>query len=122
MDSYWKLYHPDVLADDPGQSVPGGGATVFLPPTGLVRDSYAKFSLYFWRDATGREIDVVIDTGERVIPLEASSGRTVAVDAVDALAWWRSIPSNPNGGGILVHGGAESFVFKGCGVLPWFPC
>ena len=40
--------------------------------------------------------------------------------AADALVWWRSIPSNPNRGGILVHGGAESFVFNGCRVLPWF--
>ena len=76
--------------------------------------------LYFWRDATGHEIDVLIDTGERVIPLEVKSGQTVAADAADALVWWRSIPSNPNRGGILVHGGAESFVFKGCRVLPWF--
>ena len=76
--------------------------------------------LYFWRDATGHEIDVLIDTGGRVTPLEVKSGQTVAADAVDALVWWRSIPSNPNGGGILVHGGAEGFVFKGCRVLPWF--
>ena len=50
----------------------------------------------------------------------SSLAQTVAADAVDALVWWRSIPSNPNGGGILVHGGAESFDFKGCRVLPWF--
>ena len=75
---------------------------------------------YFWRDAAGREIDVLIDTGERVIPVEVKSVQTVAADAVDALVWWRSIPSNPNGGRVLVHGGAESFVFKGCQVLPRF--
>lgn len=33
---------------------------------------------------------------------------------------WTSIPSNPNRGGVLVHGGAESFEFKGFQVLPWF--
>ncbi len=76
--------------------------------------------LYFWRDATGHEIDVLIDLGERVIPVEVKSGETVAPDAVDTLAWWTSIPSNPNRGGVLVHGGAESFEFKGFRVLPWF--
>ncbi len=76
--------------------------------------------LYCWRDATGREIDILIDTGERVIPVEVKSGRTVPADAVDTLAWWTSIPSNPNQGGVLVHGGAESFDFKGFRVLPWF--
>ncbi|MYH01541.1 MAG: ATP-binding protein, partial [Nitrospira sp. SB0675_bin_23] len=76
--------------------------------------------LFFWRDATGHEIDVLIDTGERIIPVEVKSGQTVAGDAVDTLAWWTSIPSNPNQGGVLVHGGEENFDFKGFRVLPWF--
>ena len=58
--------------------------------------------LYFWRDATGHEIDVLIDAGGRVVPVEVKSGRTVAADAVDALVWWTSIPGNPNRGGVLV--------------------
>lgn len=76
--------------------------------------------LYFWRDATGREIDILIDTGERIVPVEVKSGQTVAADAVDTLVWWTSIPSNPNHGGVLVHGGTESFDFKGFRILPWF--
>ena len=76
--------------------------------------------LYGWRDATGHEIDVLIDTGERLLPVEVKSGQTVAADAVNTLAWWTAIPSNPNRGGVLVHGGTESFDFKGFRVLPWF--
>ena len=30
--------------------------------------------LYHWRDATGHEIDVLIDTGDRLIPVEAKFG------------------------------------------------
>ena len=76
--------------------------------------------LSFWRDATGHEIDVLIDAGERIIPVEVKSGQTIAGDAVDPLTWWTSIPSNPNEGGVLVHGGNETFDFKGFRVLPWF--
>ncbi len=76
--------------------------------------------LYFWRDATGHEIDILIDAGGRLVPMEVKSGRTVAADAVDTLVWWTAIPSNPNRGGVLVHGGEESFDFKGFRVLPWF--
>ncbi|MDE0213341.1 MAG: DUF4143 domain-containing protein [Deltaproteobacteria bacterium] len=76
--------------------------------------------LYFWRDATGHEIDILIDAGGWLVPVEVKSGRTVTADAVDTLAWWTSIASNPNQGGILVHGGEESFDFKGFRVLPWF--
>ena len=76
--------------------------------------------LSFWRDASGHEIDILIDTGKRIIPVEVKSGQTIAGDAVDPLAWWTSIPSNPNHSGILVHGGTETFDFKGFRVLPWF--
>ena len=77
-------------------------------------------SLYFWRDATGHEVDVLIDTGGRVVPVEVKSGRTVAADAAGGLRWWTSIPGNPNRGGVLVHGGTETFDFQGVRVLPWY--
>jgi predicted AAA+ superfamily ATPase len=76
--------------------------------------------LYFWRDATGHEIDILIDVGGRVIPVEVKSGETVAADAARSLEWWTSIPANPNRGGVLVHGGTQSFELEGFRVLPWF--
>ncbi len=76
--------------------------------------------LYFWRDATGHEIDILIDLDGRLIPLEAKSGETVPPDAVSNLAWWTGIPANPAKGGLLVHGGSQRFRFKGFDVLPWF--
>ena len=76
--------------------------------------------LSWWRDATGREIDVLIDAGGRIVPVEVKSGRTVPADAVDTLAWWTALPGNPNRGGVLVHGGTERFEFRGFRVLPWY--
>lgn len=76
--------------------------------------------LYFWRDATGHEIDILVDAGSRLIPVEVKSGQTVPPDAVAGLRWWTSIPSNPNSGGVLVHGGTESFGLSGFRVRPWF--
>lgn len=48
------------------------------------------------------------------------ASRTVPPDAVAGLKWWTAIPSNPNSGGVLVHGGTESFDLSGFRVLPWF--
>lgn len=76
--------------------------------------------LYFWRDATGHEIDVLIDHGDRLIPVETKSGETVPPDAVRSLVWWTNIPTNPAKEGWLVHGGSGRFRFKGFDVLPWF--
>ena len=76
--------------------------------------------LYHWRDATGHEIDVLIDTGDRLIPVEARSGSTIAATACDTINWWTSLPANPNRGGVLVQGGDRSFDFKGVRILPWY--
>ena len=76
--------------------------------------------LFFWRDATGHEIDALIDLGERILPVEVKSGETVPADAIQGLHWWTSLPTNPNNGGLLIHGGNERFSLKGFDVLPWF--
>ena len=76
--------------------------------------------LYFWRDATGHEVDVLMDAGERLIPVEVKSGRTVSPDALAGLEWWTSLPGNPNRGGVLVHGGDESYSLRGFRVASWF--
>jgi len=76
--------------------------------------------LYHWRDATGHEIDVLIDAGDRLIPVEVKSGGTVPTTACDTIHWWTSLPGNPNRGGVIVHGGDRTFDFKGVRVLPWF--
>ena len=76
--------------------------------------------LYHWRDATGHEIDVLIDAGDRLIPVEVKSGSTVATTACDTINWWTSLPGNPNRGGRARHGGDRTFDFKGVRVLPWF--
>jgi predicted AAA+ superfamily ATPase len=37
-------------------------------------------SIYFWRDSTGNEIDVIIDQGRNLTPLEIKAGQTIASD------------------------------------------
>ena len=76
--------------------------------------------MYHWRDATGHEIDVLIDAGDRLIPLEVKSGRSIAATACDTINWWTSLPGNPNRRGVLVHGGDQTYDFKGVRVFPWF--
>ena len=76
--------------------------------------------LFHWRDATGHEIDVIIDLGDRQIPVEVKSGMTVAEDAFDGLAWWTSIPANPNTTGALIHGGPGCHVRRGFCLRPWW--
>jgi len=75
--------------------------------------------LYTWRDAGGHEIDILIDLGQRLIPVEVKSGETVPADAMRNLSWWTGLPGNPHQHGLLVHGGSRSFRQKNIRVLPW---
>ena len=36
----------------------------------------AEPPIYFWRDSTGNEIDILIDQGDELIPLEIKAGQT----------------------------------------------
>lgn len=75
--------------------------------------------LYTWRDTGGHEIDILIDLGQQLIPVEVKSGETVPSDAMRNLTWWTGLPGNPNQHGFLVHGGTRSFRLKNYSILPW---
>jgi len=77
-------------------------------------------TLFHWRDATGHEIDLIVDLGASLIPLEVKAGRTVASDALDDLRWWTGLGGNPTRGGLLVHGGLQRQSRHGFVILPWY--
>ena len=76
--------------------------------------------LFFWRDATGHELDILLDLGDRLLPVEVKSGLTVSPDTVNGLRWWTGLPANRNKRGVLIHGGTSAFSLHGFTVRPWF--
>jgi hypothetical protein len=76
--------------------------------------------LYFWREAGGREIDVVIDLGGKPLPIEIKSGLPVAPDAFRGLDRCARLSDGP--GGVLVHGGDATCVTQGRQVRAWWMC
>ena len=63
---------------------------------------------------------MLIDAGDRLTPVEAKSGSTIAATACDTIHWWALLAENPNRDGVIVHGGQRNFDFRGIRVLPWF--
>jgi len=60
--------------------------------------------LYFFRDSTGNEVDVLLDHGENVCPVEIKSAATVRETMFRGLSFYRRL--NPDTGrGTLVYGG-----------------
>jgi hypothetical protein len=77
-------------------------------------------SLYFWRDSSGHEVDIIIDIGGRLIPVETKSAQTVASDFFDTLTFWRSLSGNADSPAALVYGGDQSYKRSGVAIYPWF--
>ncbi len=65
--------------------------------------------LYFWRDSTGNEIDILIDHGDEQVPVEIKSGQTVSRDFFKGLRYWRKLLGDSSAPAALVYGGDRSF-------------
>jgi predicted AAA+ superfamily ATPase len=74
-------------------------------------------SLYFWRDQHGHEIDLIVDQGTRLIPVEIKSGSTFHEDWLKNLTWFSNLQTNCDR--FLVYGGEKSFSHMNASVLPW---
>ncbi len=61
--------------------------------------------IYYWRDSTGREIDLVIDLGGRLLPIEVKSGRTFNSDFFKNIEWWEGVADMPLETGVAIYGG-----------------
>jgi len=76
--------------------------------------------LFFWRDRTGHEVDLLVEDGTTLHPVEIKSGQTVASDMLEGIRWWRRLAGDLAGAGTLVYGGDERQDRGGVAVRPWF--
>jgi predicted AAA+ superfamily ATPase len=74
-------------------------------------------NLYFWRDSTGNEIDVIIEAGDKMMPLEIKSGQTVTPDFFTGLQKWLKLSGSEKGW--LVYGGRQPQTRQNVEVIPW---
>ncbi len=65
-------------------------------------------NLFFWRDNTGNEVDVIADLGLHLVPIEIKSGQTICADYFSGLRKWLSWAGTEAGRAYLVYGGGES--------------
>ena len=78
--------------------------------------------LYFWRDRTGHEIDLIIDMGQKLFPVEIKSSYTIASDFFDGIKYWLSLKGNIQKTGALVYAGNEHYKREGMSVKAWYDC
>jgi len=64
-------------------------------------------NLYFWRDGKGNEVDLLIETGPDVMPVEIKAGATISGDFFKGLRTFSARLSSPPRSAALVYGGLE---------------
>ncbi len=64
-------------------------------------------SLYFWRDHKGKEIDLLIEKVDKIIPIEIKSGVTKSQDYFNNLDYWNRISGHDPKDSYVVYAGSE---------------
>ena len=82
-------------------------------------------NLYFFRDNTGNEVDVILENGNSVKPVEIKLGSTINEDFFKGLKYYLKINSQNAGKPAVIYGGSENqrrsdfdvFSYKNIGML-----
>jgi predicted AAA+ superfamily ATPase len=88
----------------------------------LLKGRYNKAlpsNLFFWRDNSGNEVDVIADQGLTLLPIEIKSGQTVSADFFSGLRKWLTWAGAEAGKPYLVYGGDERQERGEAEVVPW---
>jgi len=76
-------------------------------------------AFYFWRDSNGNEIDLIVEQGSGLMPIEIKSGKTLARDSFAGLNKWCTLAGDKALKPTLVYGGSETYLHKGVKVIGW---
>jgi predicted AAA+ superfamily ATPase len=76
-------------------------------------------NLFFWRNNAGDEVDLVIEQGEQLIPVEIKSGQTFSSDFLAGLQKWMRLAGETCLAPRLVYGGEENMTRSGVLVQSW---
>lgn len=72
---------------------------------------------YYWRDKVGHEIDLIIEDGENVVPIEIKSGRTINSDFFKNINYWKNISHKEKA--FIIYGGDEEQRRSAGHILSW---
>ena len=81
-------------------------------------------TLHYWRDKLGVEVDLLLDGGTRLVPMEFKAGQTVAGDWVNNLRRYLALAARrgsavPVEEPVVVYGGDAPHVRDGIDIISW---
>ena len=69
-------------------------------------NSGLTINLFYWRDKTGHEIDIIVDNGGKLLPIEIKSGKTFNAEFLKNSDYWRKLSGTNKS--ILLYAGAQN--------------
>lgn len=75
--------------------------------------------LHFWRDSKGLEVDLLLDDGITLKPVEIKSGQTIAADSLVSLKKWCDLSGTSGRPAWLVYGGTSELANGNIAIIPW---
>ncbi len=75
--------------------------------------------IYFWRDAAGNEIDLIIDHAEKLIPVEIKSADIARNNMTDGLIFWHNLTGHPITNSYVIYTGTANNNLTGPQFVPW---
>jgi predicted AAA+ superfamily ATPase len=78
--------------------------------------------LFFWRDQTGHEVDLIVDAGTRLHPIEVKAGETIDPAVFAGLRYYLRLGPPVAETGVLIYGGPHGWRQGQFVVRPWHRC
>lgn len=76
-------------------------------------------NLSFWRDRSGHEVDLLIENGGELLPIEIKSGATINKSAQETLDKWRATTGQSARKPKVIYGGTELQRRSDVDFIPW---
>lgn len=76
-------------------------------------------NLFYWRDSKGLEIDLILETGERLNAIEIKSGQTIASDFFSSLKRWGKLTGQTDLPAWLIYSGDKALTNENISIVPW---
>lgn len=88
----------------------------------FVKDAFNKGTVpeyYFWRNKTGKEIDLIAEKNNELIPFEIKAGKTFNTDFLKNLKYWNKLSGNSPENTYLIYGGDNSYDTNNGKIVSW---
>jgi len=78
-----------------------------------------KLNYYYWRNKTGNEVDLIIEKGNKLTPVEIKAGKTIVSEHFKGLDYFNKLSGNNSKNSYVIYSGDKKQVREKGNVIGW---